>query len=247
MLKAIVSMHIGRRAEQQDCILVDARVTQSNDLAEPVEIPISSSRAILAVCDGVGGAPGGAQASRVACETLAGLASQLGPSRADMLWLLERLQSRLETLCEPGSATTIAGVAIDGAKVLVFHAGDSRVYKLGPRGGRLLTRDHVGPSLSLGAAHSPAGRKPLNFGLGPAFSQAWRTGRLQADCVEETITSGECFVICSDGLDDGNGLAMLLASTRIPDDDLLRDVMRQAIGVAHDNIAICVVGLANDK
>jgi serine/threonine protein phosphatase PrpC len=93
----------------------------------------------------------------------------------------------------------------------------------------------------------PPDVKPLNFGLGPAFGQAWLTGRLQADCVEETITDGECFVICSDGLDEGNGLGKLLTSTRILDEDLLRDVMRQAIGVAQDNIAICVVGLANER
>jgi serine/threonine protein phosphatase PrpC len=183
MLKAIVSMHIGRRAEQQDCILVDARVTQSSDQVEPVEIPIFSSPAILAVCDGVGGAPGGAQASRVACETLAGLTSQLGPSRADMLWLLERLQSRLETLCEPGSATTIAGVAIDGPKVLVFHAGDNRVYKIGPRGGRLLTMDHVGPSLSLDAAHPAAGRETTEFwtwsGVRPGLANRPPSSRLR--------------------------------------------------------------------
>lgn len=245
MLKAIVAMHIGKRVEQQDCVLVDARVTQLIDLNDPREIPVSAAMPILAVCDGVGGGPGGAQASRVACETLAGLSSQLGPGRADMLWLLERLQSRMETLCDPGSGTTIAGVAMDGARARVFHAGDSRVYKLGPRGGRLMTRDHVGPSLSLGASAPSSGGKALNFGLGPAFARAWRTGRMQADCVEDTLGPGESYLICSDGLNEGTGVGRLLTSPEIPNEERLGAVMHRARGIAHDNISVCVVSLAN--
>lgn len=244
MLRAIVAMHIGQRVEQQDCVLVDARVTQSRDLNEPREIPVSSSAPILAVCDGVGGGPSGARTSRVACETLAGLSSQLGPARADMLWLLDRLQSRMESLCEPGSGTTIAGVAIDGTRVRVFHAGDSRVYKLGPSGGRLLTKDHVGPSLSLRGPAPSTGRKALNFGLGPAFGQAWRTGRMQADCVEDTLAIGESYLICSDGLNNGTGIGSLLTSPGIPNEEKLGAVMRRATGVGHDNIAVCVVSFA---
>lgn len=245
MLKAIVAMHIGQRTEQQDCVLVDARVTQSSDLNQPREVPVSASVPILAVCDGVGGGPGGAQASRLACETLAGLSSQLGPGRADMLWLLGYLQSRLESLCEPGSGTTIAGIAVDGTRVRVFHAGDSRVYKLGPRGGRLLTRDHVGPSLSLGAPAPSSDSKALNFGLGPAFGQAWRTGRLQADCVEDTLAIGESYLICSDGLNADTGIGTLLTSPEIPNEARLGELMRRAKGIARDNIAVCVVSFAD--
>jgi len=59
MLKAIAAMHIGQRSEQQGCILVDARVTQSEDMLQPAEIPVSAPMPIIAVCDGVGGGPNG--------------------------------------------------------------------------------------------------------------------------------------------------------------------------------------------
>lgn len=244
MFKAVVAMHIGRRSDQQDCVLVDARVTQSSDLTQPVEVPVSAAMPVIAVCDGVGGGPSGAQASRTACETLAGLAGQLGPDRADLLWLIGRLQSRMESLCMPGSGTTIAGVALDGPRARVFHAGDSRVYKLGKSGGRLLTRDHVGPSLSLGEAEGGAGRKALNFGLGPVFRQAWRTGRLQADCIEDTLEVGDSYLICTDGLNEATGVGTFLTMAGIPTEERLGEIMRRATETAQDNIAVCLVSFA---
>lgn len=244
MLKAIVAMHIGRRTEQQDCILVDARVTQSSDMLQPAEIPVSAAMPIIAVCDGVGGGPSGGQASRTACETLAGLANQLGPERRDLLWLIERLQSRMESLCAAGSGTTIAGVAVDGHRVRVFHAGDSRVYKIGKNGGRLLTRDHVGPSLSLGETTTGANPKALNFGLGPVFRQAWRTGRLQADCVEDTFEFGDAYLICTDGLNETTGIGTLLTMAGIPNEERLEEIMMRARQTAQDNIAVCIVSFA---
>ncbi|MBL6598404.1 MAG: SpoIIE family protein phosphatase [Alphaproteobacteria bacterium] len=244
MLKAIAAMHIGQRSEQQDCILVDARVSQSSDMLQPIEIPVSAPMPIIAVCDGVGGGPSGGEASRTACETLAGLANQLGPNRSDLLWLIERLQSRMESLCMGGSGTTIAGVAVDGHRVRVFHAGDSRVYKIGKNGGRLMTRDHVGPSLSLGETSSGMRSKALNFGLGPVFRQAWRTGRLQADCIEDTFEVGDAYLLCTDGLNETTGIGTLLTMAGIPNEERLGEIMKRAEQTAHDNIAVCVVSFA---
>ena len=244
MLKAIAAMHIGQRSEQQGCILVDARVTQSEDMLQPAEIPVSAPMPIIAVCDGVGGGPSGGHASRTACETLAGLANQLGPDRGDLLWLIGRLQSRMESLCMGGSGTTIAGVALDGQQARVFHAGDSRVYKIGKNGGRLLTRDHVGPSLSLGDRMPGASPKALNFGLGPVFRQAWRTGRLQADCLEDTFEVGDAYLICTDGLNETTGIGSLLTMVDIPNEERLGEIMSRARQTAQDNIAVCVMSFA---
>jgi serine/threonine protein phosphatase PrpC len=102
-------------------------------------IPLNDSVAVLVVADGVGGLPGGTDASGAAVAALreslrAARGSDL-PVRTAVLNGLELANQRVMDL-GVGAGTTIAVATLDGDKVRTYHVGDSLVLLVGQRGKR---------------------------------------------------------------------------------------------------------------
>ncbi|OGO07222.1 MAG: hypothetical protein A2Y61_02850 [Chloroflexi bacterium RBG_13_60_13] len=104
------------------------------------------------IADGMGGRPGGSQASTVAAETFLEYMRRLdAPSRLDESSLRGAVavaNSAVRSLGETnpmlsGLGTTLSAVVLDGPRGKTVHVGDSRIYRFGA--GRLerLTRDHT--------------------------------------------------------------------------------------------------------
>jgi serine/threonine protein phosphatase PrpC len=113
-------------------------------------IPIDDGRAILAVADGMGGPPGGAQAASIAIDALIETAQKADANetalRAMILNAFETANERLLDL-GIGSGTTLAVVELDGIWARPYHAGDSVILAVGQRGKIKLQT----------VAHSPVG------------------------------------------------------------------------------------------
>ena len=112
------------------------RDTGNEDAA--VVIPVDANRAVLAVADGLGGQPSGAEASELALRTLADrVIEEAGAPRVNLrtaiLDGIERANERVADL-GVGAATTLAVVEIDGYVVRPYHVGDSMMLVVGQRG-----------------------------------------------------------------------------------------------------------------
>jgi serine/threonine protein phosphatase PrpC len=105
---------------------------------------------VLVVADGVGGRPGGSQASSMALDALG---SALEAADASGASLREAIVSGIEeanravSALGMGAATTLAVAKITGGRLRPFHVGDSLVAVLGQRGRRKLET----------VSHSPVG------------------------------------------------------------------------------------------
>jgi serine/threonine protein phosphatase PrpC len=100
-------------------------------------LSLTRGRAVLAVADGVGGGPGGAEAAGAALVTLATTVIA-GAERNDGLRIaildgIEQAQRAVRAL-GGGPATTLAVVGIDGDRMRPFHVGDSEILLVGQRG-----------------------------------------------------------------------------------------------------------------
>jgi serine/threonine protein phosphatase PrpC len=109
--------------------------TGPNEDASAV-IPVNDSALVLAVADGVGGAPSGCEASSTAIETLQrALAARTDgePLRDAILDAIEKANLRI---LEAGkrSATTIVVAEISGNQLRCYHVGDSELIVCGQRG-----------------------------------------------------------------------------------------------------------------
>jgi serine/threonine protein phosphatase PrpC len=207
---------------------------------------------VFAVADGMGGHAGGDVASAIAVARLAevcDLASSDDPEEVLGASLSEvNAEIRRRASAEPqlaGMGTTVAGIArVAGPRVLVFHVGDSRAYRL--RGGRLeqLTEDHSvvadlvrSGELSVEEARSHPDRNTVTRALGAADDvvPVLRT---------ETARTGDCFLVASDGLFDELPATQIgdLLSTAGTVEQRARALVDAALARgARDNVSVIVV------
>jgi PPM family protein phosphatase len=121
--------------------------------------------------------------------------------------MLAEIQESAQCLLPENSGATIAGLMTAGHQVVVFNAGDSRVYRISPSEITRLSHDH---SLVQGLVdksfihQDTASAHPLKniveFGIGPLFATDWN--HLHLHVHEETIAGAALYLICSDGLSD---------------------------------------------
>ncbi len=267
IVTAAVRTDRGRvRARNEDAFVL-------SDLATGVatEDGISVSRVthagvLLAVFDGCGGHPGGDVASREAARAATGALlrskAEEGRVRDRVTGTLLRAHEgvRAVGLADPrirGLLTTavVALVVPDrtgvggasGARVVVGHVGDSRVYLL--RAGRLvpLTRDH-----SFGNALVDGGKATAGEAAEHPFAHVLlETIGMDHDPVVATSSTslrlGDVILLCTDGLhgevsEEAMRDAILRATDPTDACDLLVDLALRAGG--KDNVTVVVAGIS---
>ena len=201
------------------------------------------------VCDGMGGHAGGDIASKTAVEVIGDAIKRGGVAGCDGIALIRaavqqanhRLFSHNQQRGYPdgrGMGTTVVGVwRLPGTnRALIFHAGDSRLYRL--RAGELhqLTRDH-----SLYQAWLDAGGQGQAPHRNIIIRALGITADVAPDVDSQTVAPGDLFLICSDGL---NGMIsdQEIADTLNTDTDL-SELCRRLVDLAnekggHDNVTV---------
>jgi len=217
---------------------------------------------LYVVCDGIGGQPSGEAASQTVAHALphvfrrwlreAGHVDDATVCKALALALVEisagmhQVSRNIGAL--KGMGATAVGVLIDRGRGFVFHAGDSRLYRL--RGGEmsLLTRDHVRNyrKLNVAAARSASGdtsgeelaqRRLLHQFLG--MSQP-----LTPDVQALHPEAGDRYLLCSDGVCDpvGDDLIAGLLRGRADAAEAVKELIDAANeGGGPDNITATVL------
>ena len=190
---------------------------------------IDSDLGLILVADGMGGHFGGDIASRTAVEAVNDyileyepLEDGQGSSGLDPLDVsvdiartaVYRANQRIVGLNRErgapegrGMGTTVVGMWLPGglSDAIVFHVGDSRLYRF--RAGRLdqITRDHslYQAWVDAGRSGEPPNRNIIMRALGIVED-------VEADISIQSIQAGDIYLLCSDGL---NGM--------VPDDTII--------------------------
>ncbi|MBM3504521.1 MAG: serine/threonine-protein phosphatase [Alphaproteobacteria bacterium] len=181
--------HVGHwRERNEDSLVIDAATN------------------LCAVADGMGGAPAGDLASRLAIEALR-TSLPVGPEARDLAPGFAAANQALLDVAEhdpalAGMGTTLSALLLGPSVVAIAHVGDSRIYRFA---GRQLTQISVDETLGMAAVR--AGR----------LSEAEARHRHDWHVLTQVIGSpggvvpqryafrvepGEMFLLCSDGLSD---------------------------------------------
>ena len=167
--------------------------------------------AVLAVCDGMGGAAAGEVASAMAVDVLREVMTAEGTPLSRnalgrrLLRAVEEAAARvheasLATLARKGMGTTATACAIAGDALFIAQVGDSRAYLL--REGRLtqLTRDQTLAMLMMERGQLTP-EEAASFPLGHVILQAVGTApRVEVDLTRVRLARGDVLLVCSDGL-----------------------------------------------
>jgi serine/threonine protein phosphatase Stp1 len=204
---------------------------------------------IWAVSDGMGGHAAGDFASQTVVDALAVLPRDLEPG--DLMRAVRNALQRAHDLIRDEArargadmigATVVALIVADGHFV-AFWAGDSRLYRFRDGEIELLTTDHsvVAEFVLSGqmtwdeAEHHPHSNAITRaVGVGDA---------LELDKIRGTVTRGDRFLLCSDGLTKYADFSTLRRQvTHAPIETVAERLMQLALdGGGADNISIIVV------
>jgi protein phosphatase len=201
-----------------------------------------ASRGLCVVADGMGGHKAGEVAARIAVETIVAFMTGSGPGDDLAEWpfgfdpSLSNVGNRLRTAIQlahmhileaavtsdqyAGMGTTIVASILEGDRLTVAHAGDSRLYVLAGDRLRQVTRDDSWMASML--ALDPAAdrghyeRHPMRNAL---TNVVGARRRADVHVIEESLTGGELLVLTTDGvhgvLDDERLEQLLLDATDV--------------------------------
>ena len=159
---------------------------------------------LFAVADGVGGAEGGEIASEMVVKSLSDfMVSREGEKSAkekaddikDWAAIMNRMiVAKAQTTGWNGMGTTLTGLSFDGEHILMFNAGDSRIYRYRDGILRKMTRDHSLRDLT-GNKEVPTNIMYNAFGKREGFF-------IDVEDITTKVRNQDLFLICSDGLND---------------------------------------------
>lgn len=200
---------------------------------------------LFAVCDGVGGAVGGAEASGLAVGAL------------QRVYPADNAEDFMDGICDAlidahnalnargQGATTVAALAVRGNHAALLWAGDSRIYRYRAGVLEMLTRDHtiVQEMIDAGVIDAAAARVHPRRNVITNAIGAGAADTLEISINQQRIEGGDRFLLCSDGLSgvvDESEIATLAgdADLRAAVDALIKRVLELG---APDNVTVILV------
>lgn len=234
--KVFAESRIGGRAENQDSMgFVDTR-----------------KGLLLAVCDGMGGGPGGKTASLIAAAAIGNYVEQnAGKGKPEKL-VVDAIQTAHQAIQEEvgrnrqltGMGTTAAVLFLTPDYAVCAHVGDSRIYQF--RGGSLVfrTKDH-----SLVANSDLTEEEARTASNSNIITQALGHNEVRPDVKVLPYLKGDRFLICSDGIwnmHEAKTFRKMLTSTpsvrgTLTDLMITTDTIGKEEGNHHDNMTAIIV------
>lgn len=236
-----------RYPAQQDALWNGLQVFQSRNLPCD-QYSIDNDKVTVAVADGVGSSPQAQRASRLVLDALA---EAITAGVAFDVRLVRRLQGRLcDALAKGetfGSATTFAGVQIQGERCVILNVGDSRVYRICASGQwQQLSHDHTVLNGMIARGEAEADQEYANIYsmLDSCLVADDEDTEFEVYRCESPFLPGDALLLCTDGVHDtinDKELQRLTAASLSPQAQV--QVWRQAVlaAGAPDNLSMIFV------
>ena len=186
-------------------------VRAQNQDALQVEV-LNKNTLLCVVCDGMGGAKSGNIASTLAVDVFV--------QEIKRTWTADMDQDKVEQMLRnavklanftvfdqaqqfeefTGMGTTLVAVLLQGKNATLVNVGDSRAYCINKDGVRQLTTDHslvqmmvARGELTKEQARNYPGKNLITRAIGTETV-------VECDLFQKKAASGDCFLLCSDGL-----------------------------------------------
>jgi serine/threonine protein phosphatase PrpC len=240
---------------QYDCFA--ASVAGSETGSNEDSVLVDPDHGVFVVCDGLGGQPGGAQASRLAADAFAAhvRAARLrgALSRADLLEAVSVADNAVRSAgaqdaCLSGSGTTLSAVVARGAHATLVHVGDSRIYSIKREGVFQLTRDQTLVAELVERGHlaaSAAGRHPLRHVVTQVLGSA---RSLEPEIDDVSLEGVQWLILATDGLSNAiteHRLEELCRREGMSTaEQLCRSLIEAAVPESPDDVSVAVVGMS---
>lgn len=218
---------------------------------------VSPDQRVFAVADGMGGAVGGAMASRLAVEAIENLWKSKPPPATDQQSIKEWLEEAVsaanravwvaaeEDASVRGMGTTVV-VAVQSEEnhMQIAHVGDSRAYLLREGKAVLLTNDHSVVHEMVRAGRLTEEQARINPYKNLITRCLGHDVQVEVDQTPLEVKENDYVVLCSDGLPTvlrDEEISAVLKKQQDPDGVCAELVQQTIDGGAPDNVTVVVI------
>jgi protein phosphatase len=224
---------------------------------------VSPDNRVFAVADGMGGAVGGAKASKLAMEAVEKQWSDTPPPTKDkdsiQSWLTETVnganhavwhQAEEDPSVRGMGTTVVVAVQSDDDSLLIAHVGDSRAYLFREGKCRLMTNDHSVVQEMVRAGRLTEEQARINPYKNLITRCLGHEEKVEIDHTPVEVRGKDWVVLCSDGLptvlrDEQIGDIL---STGIEPESVCEELVKQTIdGGAPDNVTVVVLKFIDEN
>jgi protein phosphatase len=174
---------------------------------------MSPDQRVFAVADGMGGAVGGAKASKLAVEAIEQQWKDNPPPQTDRdaieKWIAEAVNSANDAVWQEAEddaavrgmgTTVVVAVQADGDFIQIGHVGDSRAYLLRDGKPMLLTNDHSVVQEMVRAGRLTEEQARINPYKNLITRCLGHEEKVEIDQIPVDVKAHDWIVLCSDGL-----------------------------------------------
>lgn len=182
------------REQNEDCAAVGRMVSSASMTAPALQVFDGDGPLLCMIADGLGGHTAGEIASQHACQRMVELTSVARTTEESLRDVIIRVHFELYEMMKSderhaGMGTTIAGILFQKESCLCFNVGDSRVWRVQSEYLAQLSTDDIAIGRQAGAITQCLGGTSTPVEILPHI-------------IDEKISAGRSYVICSDGLTD---------------------------------------------
>lgn len=212
---------------------------------------------VFAVADGMGGAVGGAKASKLAVEAIERMWKETPPPLADregiQKWLQETVTLANQSVWHEAEedqavrgmgTTVVVAVQGEGNIIEIAHVGDSRAYLLREGKPSLLTNDHSVVQEMVRAGRLTEEQARINPYKNLITRCLGHEEKVEIDQTTHELKPKDWIVLCSDGLPTvlrDEQICDVANDSREPD-GVCEELVKQTLdGGAPDNVTVVVI------
>lgn len=243
--------HIGNiRENNEDSLLVFDKIIPNKNLPWQDTIVHDQEKLLYAVADGMGGHAKGEVASQTVLEVTKNSLKEIEDYK-NVEQIIFNAKICLDDIANTdsdsiGLGTTISALLLQGKKGIIFHIGDSRIYKFMDGTLTRLTKDHslVQNLFENGLIEEDEMRThPIKNILTSALIGDYREKMPDIFYEEIPITKGDQFLLCTDGVWESLSLAEMQECMLMENqDEKLKTIMERVLYYgAKDNLTMVLL------
>ncbi len=235
------------RSKNEDSILIHHRMISESE--KIFHETLEDDALLFAVADGMGGHLYGDIASQIVLKSLTGTVPKtVNDVQRKILQAKSDLETEGESLhLKKSIGTTLSGMVFCKNRGIVFHSGDSRIYRLREGSLKRVTRDHtyVQELVDLGKIHNEDARfHPRKNLLLKAVMSSKNEESDFYDISEENLQEGDVYLLCTDGLwETMSDEEIISALANEKNEKRVEILFEKSFEIGRDNISIIVAEL----
>ena len=233
------TQHGKYKTKNDDCFLINSFLSQSQEK----EQQLSKNHFVVAIADGVGSSEFGDIASRVLLENLSKNANIL--SHQIILNIIKNTNQELLKNYKGKASTVFSIVYATDEKIITYHIGDTRVYKLTSNNNLVqLTNDHTYTQKLIDDGIISEEMRFNHPKKNIILQSLGSRDEIHIDIYKNSFESGEKLLLTSDGVHDymkESEIEDMILSSKSMQTNIDRLIEKAVINKSKDDISVIII------